>query len=128
MTKKARRHVRRRKIDDCEHPIVGRRDGRLVRSTDDAAEAVERIVSRRRLIIEKGDIFISRVTDAIRGSAERDIYQLMRHDLGLVPGRFTSFENAVVAGDQLATEHRVRLYFQEAPDHPPQLLKDCRSS
>jgi hypothetical protein len=97
-------------------------------ATDDPAEAVERIVSRRKLIIEKGDVFISRVADAIRGAAERDIYQLTRHEIGPVPGRFTSFEYALVAGDEFATEHQVRLYFQESPDHPPQLLKDCRSS
>jgi hypothetical protein len=118
----------RGKTDDCDQPIVVPGDTHLVRGTDDPVEAVERIVSRRKLMIERGDVFISRAPDAIRGSAERDIYQLVRHDLGPVPGRFTSFENAVVAGDEFATKHQVRLYFQESPDHPPQLLKDCRRS
>jgi hypothetical protein len=128
MTEQRPRDVRRRKTDGCDQPIVPRGDGQLVRGSDDPVEAVERIVSRRKLMIERGDVFISRAPDAIRGSAERDIYQLMRHDLGPVPGRFTSFENAVVAGDEFATKHQVRLYFQESPDHPPQLLKDCRRS
>ena len=73
-------------------------------------------MSRRKLLIEKGDVLISRITPAIRGSAERDVYQLTRQDMGTVPGRFTSFENAVVAGDEFATEHQVRLLFQESPD------------
>jgi hypothetical protein len=122
------RNVRRRKTDNCDHAVEPRGDRRLVRNTDDPAEAVERIVSRRKLMIEKGDVFISRVPDAIRGSAERDIYHLTQQDMGPVPGRFTSFEYAVVAGDEFATKHQVRLYFQESPDHPPQLLKDCRRS
>ncbi len=128
MTKQRPGSGRRRKTDDCDHPILAGPEGRLVRGSDDPTEAVERIVSRRKLIIEKGDVFISRVADAIRASAERDIYQLTRQDLEPVPGRFTSFENAVATGDEFVTKHQVRLYFQESPDHPPQLLKDCRRS
>jgi len=118
-------YARRRKTDDCYHPIVPT-PGRVVRVNDDPVEAVERIVSRRKLLIERGDLFISRSASAVRGSAEGDVYVLTRQDLGPMPGRFTSFENAVVAGGELATRHRVRLYFLESPDHLPHLLKDCR--
>jgi hypothetical protein len=86
---------------------------------------MERIVSRRKLLIEAGDLIISRAV-TIRGSAERDVYILTRQDLGPVPGRFTNFENAVVAGDELAAKNGVRLFFVESLDHPPHLLKDCR--
>ena len=125
---RAVRYARRRKTDQCGQPILptGAGDGTSIRATDDPTEAVERIVSRRKLLIDGGDIFISRAIAPIRGSDERDIYHLSRQDLGPLPGRYTSFEHAVVAGDQLATTHRVRLYFQESPDHLPQLLKDCR--
>jgi hypothetical protein len=98
----------------------------MVRATDDPAEALERIVSRRKLLIEPGDVFISRAVAPVRGSNERDIYHLSRQDMGPLPGRFTSFEHAVVAGDELATRYQVRLYFLDSPDHPPHLLKDCR--
>ena len=100
---------------------------RVIPPAEDHAEAVERIVSRRQLPIERGDVFISRAPAMIRAAEERDIYQLSRQDMGVVPGRYTSFEHAVVAGDELATRQRVRLFFLESPDHPPQLLKDCRS-
>ena len=123
------RFARRRKTDEHDHPIVGGAPSpRVVRATDDPAEAVERIVSRRKLLIEKGDVFISRAVAPVRGSDERDIYHLSRQDMGPVPGRFTSFEHAVVAGDEVATRYQVRLYFVESPDHPPHLLKDFRKS
>jgi hypothetical protein len=123
-----RRHPPRRLTGNGDQPIPPRklRGGRINRGTDDPAEAVERIVSRRRLLIEAGDVFISRAIATVRGSAHRDLYVLSRQDMGPLPGRFTSFEHAVVAGDELAAKLRVRLYFLESPDHPPHLLKDCR--
>ena len=100
----------------------------IVCTTDDPAEAVERIVPRRNLLVENGDIFISRAASTLRTSHEREVYLLSRQGMGPVSGRFTSFENAVAAGDDLATRHEVRLYFVDAPGEPPQLLKDCRRS
>jgi hypothetical protein len=87
---------------------VAPRVTQVVKPADDPAEAVERIVPRRHLLIERGDILISRASVMIRAAEERDIYQLSRQDIGVLPGRYTSFEHAVVAGDELATRQRVR--------------------
>ena len=84
-------------------------------------------MSRRKLLIETGDVFIARAFAPIRGANERELFVLSRHDIGAVPGRFTTFEHAVAAGDELATRLKVRLYFLETTDDPPQLLKDCRA-
>ena len=89
-------------------------------------EAMERIVSRRQLLIEKGDVFIARAVAPIRATTDRDLFLLTRQGIGPVPGRFTTFEHAVAAGDELATRLKVRLYFLDSADQPPQLLKDCR--
>jgi hypothetical protein len=88
---------------------------------------MERIVSRRKLLIEKGDVFITRAAAPIRATTDRDLFLLTRQDLGPVPGRFATFEDAVAAGDELATRHKVRLYFVDSANQPPQLLKDCRT-
>jgi hypothetical protein len=45
---------------------------------------------------------------------------------GQLPGRYTSFDHAVAASDDLARERRVRLFFQESAEAMPQLLKDYR--
>ena len=116
----------RRRLKDRAIRRVVRRVTQVIPPANDPVEAVERIVSRRQLLIEPGDIFISRAPDMIRAAEERDIYQLSRQDMGVLRGRYTSFEHAVVAGDELATRQRVRLYFLESADHLPQLLKDCR--
>jgi len=87
---------------------------------------MERIVSRRQLLIEKGDVFIARAVAPIRATTDRDLFLLTRQGIGPVPGRFTTFEHAVAAGDELATRLKVRLYFLDSADQPPQLLKDCR--
>lgn len=117
----ARRHLKDRAI----RRVAGRMT-QAIPPAADPVEALERIVSRRHLLIERGDIFISRAPATVRASEERDIYRLSRQDMGVLPGRYTSFEHAVVAGDELAMRHRVRLYFLESSDHLPQLLKDCR--
>lgn len=128
MPRKRPSRPQRHSTGGCEPPIVGDSGPgtHVIRPAEDPAEAVERIVSRRHLLIEKGDVFLRRAPAALRGSDERDIYHLTRHEMEPLPGRFTNFEHAVAAGDEFATRQRVRLYFQEAPDHPPQLLKDCR--
>jgi hypothetical protein len=99
----------------------------VIRPADDPAEAVERIVSRRRLLIERGDVFITMGAASLRAS-DREWYRLTRAEMGMLPGRYYTFDDAVVAGDELARRDRVRLYCQQSPKHPPQLLKDCRPS
>ena len=122
----ARKPPARRRLKDRAIRRVVRRVTQVISRANDPIEAVERIVSRRQLLIERGDIFISRAPAMIKAAEERDIYQLSRQDMGVLRGRYTSFEHTVVAGDELATRQRVRLYFLESSDHRPQLLKDCR--
>ena len=118
---------RLRNTDPCEQSIGALPERTpAVCTTDDPVEAMERIVSRRKLLIEKGDVFITRAVAPIRATTDRELFVLTRQDIGQVPGRFTKFEQAVAAGDELATRLKVRLYFQESSDHPPHLLKDCR--
>ena len=132
MAKKQRKNIntlppRRVTADPCEQPIVALPEGSpVVCRTDDPVEAMERIVSRRKLLIEKGDVFITRTVAPVRSTTDRDLFLLTRQDIGPVPGRFTKFEQAVAAGDELATRLKVRLYFQESATHAPHLLKDCR--
>jgi hypothetical protein len=92
----------------------------------DAAEAVERIVPRRHLIIENGDVLIVRTSGGFRPNAPRSVYQFHVHGDGLMPDRFAAFEHVAVAGEQLAETRRVRLFFQETNGEPPFLLRDCR--
>ena len=99
---------------------------KVIRPTKDVAEAVERIVPRRQILIEVGDVCIGHAQAGLKSAAERHVYGLSRHGRGPIPGRFTSFEHAVAAGDELARNHRVRLFYQDAPGTAPQLLKDYR--
>ena len=119
---------RRPKADPCEQPIGAvPESGGAVCTTDDPVEAMERIVPRRKLLTETGDVFITRAVASLRPTNERELFLITRQDIGLVPGRFTKFEHAVAAGDELATRLKVRLYLVDSPAHPPQLLKDCRT-
>jgi hypothetical protein len=61
----------------------------------------------------------------IAGVVERFVPQT-RQDMGPVAGRFTSLEIAVVAGDELATRYRVRLYFLESPRAATAPVERCR--
>ena len=92
----------------------------------DPAEAVERIVPRRRLKLEDGDILIVRTSGGFR-SGGRDVFQL--HVRGQVAGRaerFAGFDRAAAAGEQLATSKRVRLFYLDSESSPPRLLNDFR--
>ena len=68
----------RRRLKDRAIRRVVRRVTQVIPPATDPVEAVERIVSRRQLLIERGDIFISRAPAMIRAAEERDIYQLSR--------------------------------------------------
>jgi hypothetical protein len=92
----------------------------------DPAEAVERIVPRRHLLFEDGDVLIVRTSATLRPAELQSVYELRIRGLGGIGERFASFEHAVARGDQLATARRVRLMYVEAPDDPPHLLKDYR--
>ena len=93
----------------------------------DPAEAVERIVSRRQLIFQDGDVVIVRIPGGLSATT-RSVYQLRLRGKGPVPGRFANFDHAVAAGDQLATQRRVRLFYidSDAEHEIPHLLKDYR--
>jgi hypothetical protein len=94
-------------------------------NSDIVADAVARIVPRRHLLIEDGDIYITHGI-GLKGAGERIVYQLARRGHGSTPDRFTTFEHAVAGGDELARVRRVRLFYLDRPDGLPQLLKDYR--
>lgn len=98
-----------------------------LRPLDDPAEAVERIVPRRQLLLENGDVLILRENGGIR-EGSRVVYQLRVRGQGAIPdGRFASFEHAAARGEELATQRKVRLFYFESAQEPPHLLKDARS-
>lgn len=92
----------------------------------DPAEAVERIVPRRRLKVEDGDIVIVRTSGGFR-SGGRDVFQLdVRGQIASRSERFAGFDRAAAAGEQLATTKRVRLFYLDSETSPPHLLNDFR--
>jgi hypothetical protein len=96
------------------------------RPLDDPAETVERIVPRRLLLLEDGDVLIMREAGGLR-EGSRVVYQLRIRGSGPIPDqRFASFEHAAARGEELATSARVRLFYFESQQEPPFLLKDAR--
>ena len=95
----------------------------------DPSEAVERIVSRRQLLFEDGDVVIMRGPAGLRSDA-RSVYHLRLRGQGPLTARFVNFDHAAAAGDQLAKDRRVRLYYidSDAVQEVPHLLKDYRPS
>jgi hypothetical protein len=95
----------------------------------DPSEAVERIVSGRRLLFDDGDVLILRGPGGLRSDA-RSVYQLRVRGEGPLPRRYVSFDHAAAAGDQLARSRRVRLFYidSDALQEVPRLLKDYRPS
>ena len=92
----------------------------------DAAEAVERIVPRRQLLFEDGDVIIMRAPSGL--SLTGRVFQLRVRGAGPIAGRFVSFEHAAAAGDQLAGRQQVRLFYvdSDSEQEVPYLLKDYR--
>jgi hypothetical protein len=102
--------------------------------TDDPAEAVERVLSRRQLLVEDGDIVIAREsagilrgtfgTDSLTGPSNQTYRLIVRGQPDDSRQVFATYERAVVDGESLAAEHRVRLFYDE--DGALALLKDYR--
>jgi hypothetical protein len=105
-----------------------------VAPTDDPAEAVERVLSRRQLLVEDGDIVIVREAagilrgtfgiDSLTGSSSPTYRLIVRGRLDDSRQLFATYERAIVDGESLAAEHRVRLFYDE--DGALTLLKDYR--
>jgi hypothetical protein len=95
--------------------------------SDDTAETVERIVSRRQLPLEDGDVVIRReeVPPLKKTHVERHWqYRLEIRGKANAPLIFDSFQNAASVGEELASKHRARLFYVE--DERPVLLSDHR--
>jgi hypothetical protein len=87
-----------------------RRPSNPLRPLDDPAEAVERIVPRRQLLVEDGDVLIMREAGGLR-EGSRVVYQLRIRGSGpIADQRFASFEHAAARGEELATKAKVRLF------------------
>ena len=92
----------------------------------DPEEAVERIIPRRQLLLEDGDVLIMREAGGLR-EGSRVVYQLRIRGSGpIADQRFASFEHAAARGEELATNAKVRLFYFESKKEPPFLLKDAR--
>ncbi len=102
--------------------------------TDDPAEAVERVLSRRQLLVEDGDIVIAREAagimrgtfgiDSLTGPPSPTYRLIVRGQLDDSRRMFATYERAIVEAESLAAEHRVRLFYDE--DGALALLKDYR--
>ena|SRR5258706_15171659 len=102
--------------------------------TDDPAEAVERVLSRRQLLVEDGDIVIARESasilrgtfgiDSLAGPPSQTYRLIVRGQPDDSRQVFATYERATVEGESLAAEHRVRLFYDE--DGSLALLKDYR--
>jgi hypothetical protein len=91
----------------------------------DTAETVERVVSRRQLIVERGDILVTRVSGGFSPTS-RAVYQLRVNGTGPLPERFANFDRAIAAGNVLAVRAFVRLFYLENEQDPPYLIQDFR--
>lgn len=94
----------------------------------DPAEAVERIVPRRQLLFEDGDVIIVPLPGSVQYMPRQQIYGLRVRGSGPIGGRYVTFEHASAAGDELAMRRQVRLFYVETDGDAeiPHLLKDYR--
>lgn len=105
-----------------------------VAPTDDPAETVERLLSRRQLIVEDGDVVLvresaglSRGTGAggsLGGSSSSQYRLIVRGQQDDIRRVYATYERGVVDGEALAAERHVRLFYAE--DMSFTLLKDYR--
>ena len=93
----------------------------------DPSETLERLIPRRQLKMQDGDVLITREPGGLQAES-RAIYQLHIHGTGPLADRFASFEHAAARGDELATTQRVRLFYVEHRKEGPFLLKDARAT
>jgi hypothetical protein len=94
---------------------------------DDPAEAMERLVSRRQVQVERGDVIIAREPVPRLKPATAPLWQfrVSVHPAATGEGRvFNSFQHAASEGEQMATQGKRRLLFVE--DGMPTLLDDYR--
>ena len=98
---------------------------RAIPPSDDPAETIQRLIPRRQLKIETGDVVLARVHG---GSLKRESFQLGVRGEGRMVGRFATFEHAAAAGEELATRLEARLFFVDNEGGFPYLLKDARRS
>jgi hypothetical protein len=97
---------------------------------DDPVEAVEHVISRRDLLVQDGDIILTRIHNRARHSlstpstAEYVLSTYSTTSLRETARRFARYEVAAMEGEQLAAERRVRLFYQD--ESGLNLLKDYR--
>ena len=95
----------------------------------DPAEAVERLVSRRQLILEAGDVVLTR---ELAGPMRTSLGTTWRYQLGVhlegplaaSGATYARYELGVMNGEELAAKRRVRLFYDEGGALT--LLKDYR--
>ena len=101
---------------------------------DDPAETVERLLSRRQLIVEDGDVVLAResaglwrgtgVVGSLSGPSSSQYRLIVRGQHDDIHRVYATYERGVVDGEALAAERRVRLFYAE--DLSFTLLKDYR--
>ena len=96
-------------------------------SQSDPDGALERLLQRRHLKFQEGDVIITRQAGGLRADS-RAVYHLHIHGSGPLAYRFARFELAAANGEDLATKHKVRLFYVEHKNDSPALLKDARTS
>jgi hypothetical protein len=124
-----------RKNQRSPTPEVPERSLVKVTPADDPAEAVERLLSRRQLIVEEGDILVVREVAGIwhagpgltspttmSRSQYRVVVRGQRNDGS--DRVFTKYDRAVIDGEVLAADRRVRLFYSDGTAFT--LLKDYR--
>jgi hypothetical protein len=120
-----RRREDRRRVDRRERP--GMPPDRIP-PVDDPAGAMERLVPRKQLRVERGDVVIARESMPRLQPSATAARWWFRVSVYLSPeadGRvFTSFHHAASHGEQLASQRCARLLFIE--DQSPTLLNDYR--
>jgi hypothetical protein len=101
---------------------------------DDPVEAVERVLSRRQLLVEDGDVVIVRESagilrgtfgiDSLAGPSSPMYRLIVRGQPDDSRRVFATYERAIVDAESLAAERRVRLFYDE--NGALTLLKDYR--
>ena len=84
--------------------------------------AGEPTVRGSQALVETGDLVIVRM----ESPDARARYEFRIHGGSWMPVCFTRFEQAAMAGERLARQKRVRLFFHEHEDEAPSLLRDFR--